>query len=124
MKKERSYQVLFYKCPGGKCPAEEFLDALPVKVRAKTAKWIEKLEEFGPALPRPYPDIVRGKIRELRVIFASAQYRLLYFFYGKYIIITHGFIKKTDEVPDKELNKTENMMQDFELRIKEGDIKI
>jgi len=124
MKRRYPYQVLFYQGPGGRRPAEEFLDALPVKARAKAAKWMEKLEEFGPDLPRPYADIVRGKIRELRAIFASAQYRLLYFFYGKYIIITHGFIKKTDETPDNELKKAENMMRDFEIRIKRGDIKI
>ena len=124
MKRERPYQVLFYKSQGGRCPTEDFLDTLPVKIRAKVTKWLEKLEEFGPVLPRPYADIVRDKIRELRVIFASTQYRLLYFFYGKYIVITHGFIKKTDGVPDNEIKKAQNMMRDFELRIKEGDIKI
>jgi len=75
MEKANCYQVLFYKNPGGRCPAEEFLSALPVKARAKVAKWIEKLEEFGPDLPRPYADIVRGKVRELRVVFASLNYR-------------------------------------------------
>jgi phage-related protein len=124
MDKEYSYEVLFYKDLAGNCPVEDFLDALTVKARAKAAKWIEKLEEFGPDLPRPYADIVRGKIRELRVIFASAQYRLLYFFCGKYIVITHGFTKKTNEVPDNELRKAENMMRDFEFRMKEGDVKI
>lgn len=124
MEDNLKYEVLFYKTKKYRCPAEEFLSKQPIKVRAKIAKWIEKLEEYGPDLPRPYADIVRGKIRELRVIFASTQYRLLYFFYGKYIIITQGFIKKTDGAPENELEKSENTMRDFELRIKEGDIKI
>ena len=118
------YEVLFYKTETGRRPTGDFLSSLPLKVRVKILKWIEKLEEYGPDLPRPYADIVSGKIRELRIVFASAQYRLLYFFYGKYIIITHGFIKKTDEVPDNELEKAQNLMRDFELRLNEGDIKL
>ncbi len=124
MDTKTKYKALFYKTETGRRPTREFLSSLPLKARAKTSKWIKKLEEYGPDLPRPYADIVRDKIRELRVIFASTQYRLLYFFYGKYIVITHGFIKKTDEVPDNELKKAQNMMRNFELRIKEGDIKI
>lgn len=124
MDTKTKYKVLFYKTEASRCPTREFLGSLPLKVRAKIAKWIKKLEEYGPDLPRPYADIVRDKIRELRVIFASTQYRLLYFFYGKYIVIAHGFIKKTDEVPDSEIEKAQNTMRNFQLRIKEGDIKI
>lgn len=124
MEDKGTYQVLFYENAKGECPIEGFLSSLSVKVRAKIAKWIEKLEEYGPDLPRPYADIVRGKIRELRVIFASGQYRFLYFFYNKYIIITHGFIKKTDRVPGGELERAENLMSDFEERIRKGDIEL
>jgi len=124
MSSQTAYKVLFYEREIGGCPTREFLSSLPLKVRAKISKWIEKLEEYGPDLPRPYADIVRGKIRELRIVFSSTQYRLLYFFHGKYIIITHGFIKKTDKVPDIELEKAQNLMRDFELKIKKGDIKI
>ncbi len=108
-----SYEVMFYETPGGRCPVKEFLDLLQPKVRAKSAKWISKLEQHGPDLPRPYADIVSGKIRELRVLFASQHYRLLYFFYGKTIVITGGFIKKTDAVPAEEIDRAENCMIDF-----------
>lgn len=124
MESELKYRVLFYRKEDGRCPSEEMLNRLPIKIRAKIAKWLEKLEEYGPDLPRPYADIVRGKIRELRVVFASSQYRFLYFFYGKYIIITHGFIKKTDKVPENEIEKAQNMLLSFEIRVKEGDIKL
>lgn len=118
------YQVLFYEDQKGRCPTEEFLSSLTPKVRAKLAKWIEKLELYGPELPRPYADIVRGKIRELRLIFASNHYRFLYFFYGRKIIITHGFMKKTDKIPEGEIQRAENIKSDFEERIKKGVIRI
>jgi len=92
---------------------DEFLDGLTVKVRAKLMKWIQKLEEMGPDLPRPYADTVRGKIRELRLVFASDQYRCLYFFDGRKIVLTHGFIKKTCKVPENEIERAENMMREY-----------
>ena len=101
-----------------------FLDTLPVKVRAKIAKWIELLEEEGPELPRPYADVLRDKIRELRVKFGPAQYRLLYFFAGKKVVITNGFIKRTDQVPKAEIEKALNAMGDFGRRVEKGEIAI
>lgn len=108
-----SYEVIFYETPSGHVPVDDFLDSLQIKVRAKVEKWIEKLELHGPNLPRPYADIVVGKIRELRIVFGSNQYRILYFFFGKIIVLTHGFPKKTDKVPPLEIKRAENYMTDF-----------
>jgi hypothetical protein len=52
-------------------PIDEFLDGLDMKSRAKVAAHLSLLEEQGPNLKRPYADIVRGKIRELRIHFSS-----------------------------------------------------
>lgn len=107
------YEVEFYKDSKGKCLAKEFLNELQIKIRAKVTKWVDKLEKEGPNLPRPYADIVRGKIRELRVGFGSNEYRFLYFFFGKKIIITHGFLKKTNKIPVGEIERAERYMEDF-----------
>lgn len=107
------YKVIFYESLTGKCPTDEFLDKMQPKVRAKVEKWMVKLEEEGPNLPRPFADVVRGKIRELRMRFGSNYYRFLYFFFGKKIIVTHGFLKKTDKIPPGEINRAQRMMQDY-----------
>ena len=60
------YEVIFYENEKGQCPTDEFLDTLPPKVRAKLEKWIEKLEQEEPNLPRPHPDISNDRIRGLR----------------------------------------------------------
>ena len=65
------YEVLFYEAADRGCPTQEFLDGLAPKVRGKVAKWLELLEQEGPNLPRPYADVIRGKIRELRVSFGG-----------------------------------------------------
>lgn len=121
---EKEYQVIFYTNIQGHCLTKEFLDNLPDKVKGKALQWIQKLEQEGPDLPRPYADTVRGKIRELRVIFASGHYRFLYFFYHKYIVITHGFIKKTDKIPENEIERAHRLMRDFEQRATRGEIKL
>lgn len=118
------YEVLFYEDIRGDCPIDEFLDSLQPKVRAKVEKWMEKLEEHGPDLPRPYADIVKGKIRELRVVFSSNRCRFLYFFFGKKIVITHGFEKKTNKVPVNEIERAERFMQDFLNRYQGGEIQL
>ena len=107
------YEVEFYKDRKERCFVIELLNELQTKVRAKVVKWMDKLEKEGPDLPRPYTDIVKGKIRELRVGFSSNEYRFLYFFFGKRIIITHGFLKKADSIPKREIERAERIMQDF-----------
>jgi len=114
------YNVEFYKDRKERCFTIKFLNGLQIKVRAKFVKWVEKLEKEGPDLPRPYADTVKGKIRELRVGFGSNEYRVLYFFFGKRVIVTHGFIKKTDKVPAREIEKAERYMKDFLQRNKGG----
>lgn len=120
---EGTYEVLFYETVEGRCPTQDFLEALPLKVRAKITKWVDLLKREGPDLPRPYADVVRGKIRELRVSFDGLHHRLLYFFYGKRIIVTHGFVKKTVAVPEEELVLAQRRMSDFVTRVKGGGIQ-
>ena len=119
-----SYEVLFYRSPRGECFTEDFLDGLPAKVRGKILRWIEALATHGPNLPRPYADVVRGKIRELRVSFGGLHHRLLYFFHDKRIIVTHGFVKKTGAVPDEELTRAQRWMDDFMARVERGGIEL
>lgn len=113
MNDSNDYKVIFHKRPSGRCAMDEFLDELPIKAYIKLMRWIEKLEVMGPSLPRPYADVITGKIRELRMVFSSEQYRCLYFFDGKTIVMTHAFIKKTSDVPPNEILRAENMMKEY-----------
>jgi len=40
---------------------------LKVSQRDKVIAWIDKLQEMSPLLPRPYADILREGIHELRI---------------------------------------------------------
>ena len=110
------YEVKFYRDHRGKCQVVEFISRLNIKEREKVTKWIEMLERHGPDLPRPYADIIKGKIRELRIGFGTNEYRFLYFFYSKRIIITNGFIKKTDKVAVEDVEMADRIMEEFMRR--------
>jgi len=86
------------------------------------AKWLELLEREGPRLPRPYADVVQGKIRELRMTFGGLHYRFLYFFHGRSIIVTHGFVKKSAAIPKNEIIRAQRWMAEYIQRFREGEI--
>lgn len=79
------YEVVFYQTAAGECPTQALSDTLAPKVRGKVARWLALLEQEGPQLPRPYADVVHGKIRELRVGFGGLRYRFFYFSHDKRI---------------------------------------
>ena len=116
------YEVSFYRDARGKSPAHDFLLGLPAKERGKALRWIGKLESEGPALPRPYADIVRGKMRELRVAHGAHSFRFLYFFDGKRIIITNAFRKKTWRIPINEIIRAERLMADYMEGRRRGEV--
>jgi phage-related protein len=100
------YKIKFYVTPQGDCPFQSFLEEVSPKVKGKFIKFLDLLQILGPDLKRPYADVLREGIRELRIKFRHDQYRALYFFiHGKNIVITHGIIKKTDAVPPEEMER-------------------
>lgn len=109
----------------GDCLFQSFLDGAQAKVRAKFIKLLDILSVYGPNLPRPYADMLRDDIRELRIRLSTNRYRALYFFtHRNYIIITHGILKNTDEVPPNEIDRAVRYKIDFENRLAKGEIKL
>ena len=121
MEDEKPYRVGFYTTQKGESPMDEFIDTLPERHVGKIHRWIDLLARLGPDLTRPYADLLSGKIRELRIAMEHHQYRLLYFFHGKHVVITHGFVKKTDKIPQKEIERAQAYRKDWELR--KGDLE-
>lgn len=117
------YKVIFYQTRNKDCPVDDFLDPMNMKHRAEFLLWLEQFEIQGPNLKRPYADIVKGKIRELRILFGSNTYRIFYFFFIRnMIILTHGLVKKSNEIPTCEIERAENYNHDFINRYNKGEI--
>lgn len=99
------YRIEFFQRERGDYPARDFLDSLPERLCRKASAWLGLLQEKGPCLERPYADVLDGPIRELRVSFGRLEARILYFISGKNIVLSHGFMKKTDKTPAREISR-------------------
>ena len=110
--------VELYETENGNIPVEEFLKMLDVKMRAKLLGIIKILQEKGNRLREPYSKHLDDGIFELRGKVGSDISRVLYFFYyNKKIILTNGFIKKTQKTPKTEIDKAKKYRSDYLERI-------
>lgn len=108
------YTAEFYRKKDGSEPAKEFIISANLKMQAKIARTITALQENGPELREPYSKYLNEGIFELRAKVGSDITRVLYFFYvGKKIILTNGFIKKTDRTPATEIEKAKKYRADY-----------
>lgn len=112
------FEVIFYEKENGDCPVEEFIDSLDVKMRAKMIGLLELLEEKGNQLREPYCKPIDDGIFEIRCKVGNNITRVLYFFYyeGK-IILTNGFIKKTQKTSPEEIKLAKERRADFKERM-------
>ena len=115
------FDIEFYTLPNGRKPVEEFMDSLPPKMRTKAVDSLEILRQYGNQLREPYSKSIGDGILELRIRFASDISRVFYFFfYGNKIVLTNGYIKKTQKTPLGEIATAKKYKADYERRNKLG----
>ena len=95
-------EVIFYK-EGETVPIRDWLKKQPAKVQIKCLAYIARLETKGHELRRPAADFLRDGIYELRPSYQGVNYRILYFFAGKNIVVISHGLKKESEVPAVEI---------------------
>ena len=111
------WRVVFYAKQDGRIPVEEFLRKLSPGARAKTARDIRLLQEFGTELREPYSKFLQDGIFELRVRFSGDNFRVLYFFRsGRTVVLTNAFIKKSNKTPPGELKRALLFKAEYERR--------
>ena len=96
-------EVLIFAESDGSSPFLIWLDKQSPKVQDKCIVFVERLEEYGYELRRPQADYLGDGIYELRIKRQNANYRILYFFHENRAVISHGFMKQQDKVPEKEI---------------------
>ena len=80
------------------------MNSLDDKSAAKMYGLLELLEEYGNALRMPYSRHLDNGIFELRSRVGTNVSRVLYFFFaGRRIVVTNGFVKKTEKTPPSEI---------------------
>ena len=118
----QEFTVFFYRKPDGSEPVREFLLSVDEKLRARIFRTIDLLAQNGTALRMPYSEHITDGIFELRVKSGSDISRVLYFFViGRKIVLTNGFIKKTQKTPKNEIELAKKYRNEFLNREMESD---
>lgn len=111
------WNIIFYEKEDGSTPVQKFLDKLPVKHHAKALRDIDVLEKYGTDLTEPHVKHIKGKLWELRIKSASDISRIFYFVpVGKNIVLLHGFVKKAQKTPNREIETANNYLEDYQRR--------
>ena len=109
-----NFSVEFYETTSGESPVDEFINAQNSKMQAKILRMLEMLQAEGNKLRMPYSEHLSEGIFQLRVQVGSDITRMLYFFViGQKIIVTNGFVKKTQETPPAEIEKAKKYREDY-----------
>lgn len=110
----KKFEIEFYEKSDGVIPVEDFILSQNLKMRAKIVGLLNILEEKGNALREPYSKHLNDGIFELRCKVGNDITRILYFFYyeGK-IILTNGFVKKTNKTPSLEIKLAKQRRDDY-----------
>lgn len=114
-----SYEIVYYAKSNGREPAREFLFELERVNRnlfAKVLQGLDTLGEYGPNTHMPLARYMEDGIYELRSKSPDGISRVFYFFFvGKKVVLTNGFVKKTQKTPPGELEKAKKYKKDYEV---------
>ena len=107
---------MIYYTKNDKCPVVEFLKTLPKKDQVKILRDLDLLQEYGFELGLPYLKKMQNaeELWEIRTKFGSNSYRVFFFSYidGNFILL-HGFQKKTEKTPLREIQLALNRKHEY-----------
>lgn len=81
---------------------EKFIASLEKSTIERILRTIDLLEKFGFRLGMPQSKKVTSELYELRIR-GRQEVRIFYTFYRSEIILLHGFVKKSDKTPTREI---------------------
>lgn len=100
------FDVSFYTDVNGNKPVREFLNEVYGKNPSLWSVCIDGIEKVKHRVyhKEPLSKALGGRLYEIRVRSKKDIARIIYAFAkGQHVILLHGFIKKTDKIPLKEL---------------------
>ena len=111
------WTVEMYETQNGAIPVKVFLDKLDKQMRSRALTELRLLQSMGNTIREPYSKHLQEGIFELRIQAAGNISRIFYFFFvGRKIILTNGFVKKSQEIPLREIDKARKYKADYERR--------
>jgi phage-related protein len=109
--------IYYYTTSEGEIPVKEFINSLSLKQQAKVLRIFQYMEVYGIQSILPYiKKLINLPIWEIRIL-GKDNIRIFYFVPVKdTVLILHGFMKKSQKTPEKEINIGLNRYNDWQNR--------
>lgn len=106
--------IYYYTSPAGSNPIKQFLDSLTPQQQVKILRIFQYIKEYGLLSHLPQIKKITGTpLWEIRIL-GKHNLRILYVVPNKNLVLMlHGFIKKTNKTPHKELKTALNRYQEW-----------
>lgn len=108
------FEVLFYRTTLGNEPVREWLKSLKREDRKTIGEDI-KTVQFGWPLGMPLVKKVESRLWEVRSRIKNGVARVLFTVIENKIVLLHAFVKKTQKIPQNELETARRRLADLEL---------
>lgn len=107
-------KVIYYTTASGNNPTRKFIESLQNKQRRKVIRILTYIQEYGLITVIPHIKKQSGtKLWEIRIL-GEDNIRILYVAVMiDSILLLHGFIKKSQETPQKEINTALDRFTDW-----------
>ena len=108
----RCFDIEFYRRESGDVMAEDWLESMPLHIQEKFAALFVWMGDHGRITNEQKFKHLSGSDQIFE--FKADHGRILcFFFVGKRIILTHGFVKKGNKTPKGEIERAEALKQEF-----------
>ena len=111
MRPDRPLPVAFYKTGAGNEPAREWLSSLTKTEKKKIGENILTVQ-FGWPLGMPLVEKLESGLWEVRTKLDNKIARVVFTMTDDYIVLLHGFIKKSQKIPKQDLDISRSRMKE------------
>ena len=105
--------VLFFRTAAGAEPVRRWLKSLPEAHKKAIGEDI-KTVQFGWPLGMPLVEKLEPFLWEVRTKVPDGIVRVLFTVDGSLMILLHGFIKKTQKIPQKDINTARSRLRQYQ----------
>lgn len=116
---ENKWKIIYYISSSGDNPFSNFLDTLEHSSQSKILRIFHNIQEYGLDSAIPHIKKLSGTpFWEIRIL-GKDSIRVIYVVPAKFqVLVLHGFKKKTQRTPLKELETASKRYQEFILKNK------
>lgn len=112
MKRDEPLSIVFYLTESGNCPVKEFLNGLPPMDKTLVSRDLRTVQQMFP-IGLPLVRKIEPGLWEVRSKLQDRICRVFFTIVSGQIVLLHGFIKKSQATPEKELKIARERKKSF-----------